>query len=310
MQERAKAFAPAGISSFFEICDTTKKGRPISKPDRIGARGGGFVVEKGVLTEISLHRAAKTSIRAFINGRLATEAETTKTVARTLLERTDEKYDVRIEHKIEVPVGAGFGSSAAGALSTALALSKALDLNCTYNELGKIAHAAEVKCKTGLGTVGAIMLGGCIITVEPGAPSIALIDRIPIPHDYAIVAGVLDGIRTKDVLASTERRLAVNAEGRKTLANILANPSLENFLVRCLEFAERTGFMTERLRKLVKLAQKAGAIGASQNMVGEAIHAVTTLENVERVVQAFKHVLPEEKIVVTKIDFQGARLVG
>ena len=68
--------------------------------------------------------------------------------------------------------------------------------------------------------------------------------------------------------------------------------------------------MTERTRQLVHLADMAGAIGAAQNMVGEAVHALARAEKAENIVEAFKHVLPNEKILVTKIDFQGARLVG
>jgi len=47
----AKAFSPAGISSFFEICDVTADGKPILNPNKVGARGGGFAMEIGVLTE-------------------------------------------------------------------------------------------------------------------------------------------------------------------------------------------------------------------------------------------------------------------
>ena len=68
--------------------------------------------------------------------------------------------------------------------------------------------------------------------------------------------------------------------------------------------------MTRRLRRLIDLAEKAGAIGAAQNMVGEVIHAVTTSENVHNVVQAFKQVLSQDQITVAKVDFQGARLLG
>jgi hypothetical protein len=60
---------------------------------------------------------------------------------------------------------------------------------------------------------------------------------------------------------------------------------------------------------LVKLAEKAGAIGAAQNMVGEAVHALTHEENAGNIAEAFKQVLPNEKILAAKIDFQGARLV-
>jgi pantoate kinase len=154
------------------------------------------------------------------------------------------------------------------------------------------------------------MLGGCILTIEPGSPGTALIDRIPISADNVIVAGVIGPIPTKELLSSSERRREVNRWGRKTLENILAEPSVENFLACCLDFAQKTGFMTERLRKLAKLAEKAGAIGVAQNMVGEAIHALTTLDNADQVVEAFKQVLPESQILVARIDLQGARLVG
>lgn len=305
----AEAFSPAGISSFFEICDREKNGNSISDLEKVGARGGGFGIQKGVTTYVNISEAERNNVQVFINEKIAPEAETTKTVVKAILDKVDRAYNVVVKHKVEIPIGAGFGSSAAGALTTALALSKALGLNLTYNQLGRIAHAAEVKCKTGLGTVGPLMLGGCIITLEPGAPGIALIDRIPISTDYVIVAGVFGPIPTREVLSSPEKRLAVNKWGRKTLEKILAEPSLENFLACCREFAEKTGFVTERVRALMKLADKADAIGAAQNMVGEAVHALTTSENAEKVVQAFKQVLPEQKILVSQVDVQGARLL-
>jgi pantoate kinase len=306
----ASAFAPAGISSFFEICDTAADGKPIADPERVGARGGGFVVQKGVTTKVSVSEAKESSVRVFINGRLAPEAETTVTVAQMLLVKVSQANDVIVRHEVDVPIGAGFGSSAAGALSASLALSKVLGLKLTYNQLGRIAHVAEIKCKTGLGTVGPLMLGGCILTVEPGAPGIATIDRIPIPADYVIVAGLFEPIPTKQVLFSFEKRETVNLWGRKTLKAVLDEPSIENFLACCLEFAEKAGFMTARVRQLVRLAEKAGAIGAAQNMVGEAVHALAHRENAGNIAEAFKQVLPNEKIIVAKIDLQGARLVG
>jgi len=305
----SKAFSPAGISSFFEICDRTVNRKPITNLEQVGARGGGFGIQKGVTTYVDVSEAESNNVQVFINDKVAPEAETTKTVVKALLNHVNRAYNVVVKHKVEIPIGAGFGSSAAGALTTALAFSKTLDLNLTYNQLGRIAHVAEVKCKTGLGTVGPLMLGGCILTLEPGAPGIALIDRIPISSDYVIVAGVFGPIPTKEVLSSPEKRLAVNKWGRKTLEKILTEPSIENFLACCREFAEKTGFVTERVRTLLKLADKADAIGAAQNMVGEAVHALTTSENAEKVVQAFKQVLPEQKILVSHVDVQGARLL-
>lgn len=309
MEIKALAFSPAGISSFFEICDETADGKPVSDLEHVGARGGGFAFEKGVLTEVDIQKAEKTRIQIFINNRLSPEAKTTKTVAEMLLQRCGQPYFVTVKHKVEVPIGAGFGSSAAGALGAAFALCKALKLNLTYNQLGRIAHVAEVKCRTGLGTVGPLLLGGCVISVEPGAPGYALIDRIPATPDYWIVAGVFRSLPTREMLASPNIRKKVNKCGRETVDKILTCPSLENFLEASRVFAVKSGFATKRVLELIKLAENAEAVGAAQNMVGEVVHALTTEDNMENVVQAFKKVLPKENILCGKIDFQGIRLL-
>jgi pantoate kinase len=305
-----KAFAPAGISSFFEICDSTSDGKPLANLEQVGSRGGGFGIRKGVLTEVTVSEAKTNTISVSINGKIAPEAETTRAVLQMLLNKAEKHCDVVVKHSVEVPIGAGFGTSAGGALTAGLALSKALDLPLTYNQIGRIAHVAEVQCETGLGTVSPLMLGGCIVTVEPGAPGICVIDRIPLTDDYVIVAGIFGSTPTKQVLASAEKRREVNCWGRKTLKAILAEPSVENFMACCLDFAEKTGFMTQRVRQLVKLAEEAGAVGVAQNMVGEAVHALVLEENAAEIAEAFKQVLPNEKILTAKIDFQGARLVS
>ncbi|MGB3477739.1 MAG: hypothetical protein WBB67_01115, partial [bacterium] len=188
MLKRAKAFSPAGVSSFFEICDRTADGKMIIDPERIGARGGGFALNKGVSTEVIVAEAEEKRVQVFINGEFCPEAETTKSVVEMLTAKVSENYAVTVKHRVEVPIGAGFGSSAAGALGAALALSKVLALNLTYNQLGRVAHVAEVRCRTGLGTVGPLLFGGCGLTIEPGAPGYAHLDRIPVSSDHRIIA--------------------------------------------------------------------------------------------------------------------------
>jgi pantoate kinase len=304
----AESFSPAGISSFFEICDRTKNGEPINKSEKIGARGGGFGLQKGIHTKIVGSKAKKNNILIYINDELATKAKTTKTAANLFLKKTEKKFNISIKHKIEIPIGSGFGTSAGGALTTGLALSKILDLNLTYNQIGKIAHEAEIKCKTGLGTVGPLMVGGCVLTIEPGAPGISVIDQIPITKDYVIVSGVVNPISTNIILNSEKKRKTINKWGKATLNQILANPTPKNFMNCSLEFAEKTGFLTPKIKKLVKYAKKAGAIGSAQNMVGEAIHTLTLQKNATKIVKVFEKILPKEKIFISRIDFQGARV--
>lgn len=309
MPEWARAFSPAGISSFFQICDREPDGKPITNLERVGARGGGFGLKKGVLTEVEVAKSKAKSVKIFINGKPAPEAETTRTVVNMLLKKADQSYSVEVRHRVEVPIGAGFGTSAAGAVGTALALCKAANLSLTYREVGRIAHVAEVKCKTGLGTVSGIMVGGCVIVLEPGALDHGTVDRIPIAPDYYIVAGVFQPRLTKEFLNSTKRRAIVNEAGQKTLERILAEPSLENFLRSCREFAEKTGLATRRVSKLMTAAEKAGAVGAAQNMLGEAVHALVKKDTVKNVVEIFERVLPPEKIVVAEVSLHSAQLV-
>ncbi len=310
MKKTAQAFAPGAISSFFEIHDS-QNGKPITDLEKIGAIGGGFGLEKGVHTKVTVQEAEKNTVDVFINSKPVAEAKTTKNVAETLMAKTNAKHAVTVEHRIEVPIGTGFGTSAGGALTTGIALSKALALPLTYNQIGKIAHIAEIQCQTGLGTVSSLTFGGgCVLVVEPGAPGICQIDRIPITPDYMVVAGYFKESMPKNaVLSSPQRKQEINRYGKQTLEAILAEPTLKNFLKCCWDFSQKAEFATEKTRRLMELAKRAGAVGAAQNMIGEAVHAVVLQEKVNQVAEAFKQVLPSEQVIISKIDFQGARLI-
>ncbi len=305
----SKAFSPAGISSFFQICDHTPDGKPIKDLERVGARGGGFALAKGVTTEVNVAKSRQSQVAVFINGKLAPEAETTRTVASSMLENIDSSYSVIVRHKVDVPIGAGFGASGAGAIGTALALSDALDVNFTYNQIARVAHVAEVKCQTGLGTVSGLIVGGCVIVLKPGAPNHGLVDRIPISQGYHIVAGVFKKRLTRSFL-SEPRQKTINMWGEKTINRILAHPSLRNFLQASKNFAIETGLATARVRKLIDKAEKVGAVGAAQNMLGEAVHALVEEEKIEKVVRVFEEFLPRNKVIVSQVYLSGAQLLS
>jgi pantoate kinase len=309
VNKTAKAFAPGAISSFFEIHDS-ENGQPITDLTKVGAIGGGFGLEKGTYTTVNAVEAKDNSLNVTINGQ-PVQAKTTKQVVETLLSYTNKKYALSIDHRIELPIGMGFGTSAGGALTTGLALKQALSLPLTYNQIGQVAHVAEIQCVTGLGTVSSLNYGGGLILVtKPGAPGICQIDRIPISPDYVAVIGYFPSlIPKKSILSSPEKKKEINGYGRKALEAILADPSLENFLNSCWTFAEKAGFTNDSIRALVKAAKKAGAVGAAQNMIGEAVHAIAHEEDASSVAEAFKQTLPKEQVIISRVDFQGARLI-
>ncbi|MCW4028955.1 MAG: hypothetical protein NWE92_04835 [Candidatus Bathyarchaeota archaeon] len=309
MSKTASAFAPGAISSFFEIHDA-ENGVPLTALERMGAIGGGFGLDRGVHTQVTVEEAPQNSIDVSINSVPVPEAKTTKAMINALLSQTNKKFAVKVEHKIEVPIGTGFGTSAGGALTAGIALCAAIDLPLTYNQIGRIAHTVEIQCQTGLGTVSSLTFGGgCILVVSPGAPGICQIDRIPISPDYKIVAGFFKTKIPKTILASPEKKREINGYGKQTLASVLAAPTLQNFLDCCWSFAQKTGFATEGVCQLVDVAKKAGAVGAAQNMIGHAVHAVVHKQKARLVAEAFKEILPSEQVIVSGIDFQGARLI-
>jgi Predicted archaeal kinase (sugar kinase superfamily) len=74
--------------------------------------------------------------------------------------------NITIKHEFEIPVGSGFGVSAACALGTSLGVVKALKLPLTYNRAASIAHLAEIEMKSGLGDVIAEITGGLVVRLK------------------------------------------------------------------------------------------------------------------------------------------------
>jgi pantoate kinase len=289
--------------------DREPSGKPISDPLKIGARGGGFVIGRGVKTEVRVERKRKDQIITSLNGQVREDAKVTQTVVQALLQSANVHARVTVRHIIDPPIGCGCGTSGAGALSTALALCRALDLDMTYNQIGQVAHVAEIACKTGLGTVAPLMVGGNVITVQPGAPGLCVVDRIPLEPDYRIVLGWFGPITKSAVLSDQNLQVRINRYGRSALEHILKEPTPENFMITCRTFAENAGFMTERLKRLLSVMEKNGAIGATQNMLGEAGHALVEERKVKSVYRAARSILPKKQILTSTVESGVARLI-
>ena len=141
----------------------------------MGSRGAGVSIDKGVITELKIDETSSSddaSIQVRINGdKDAKNASITfKTIELMIkefkLEDTLNNTNIAVNHHLEVPIGAGFGTSAAFALGTALGAAKLLELPITFNNAASIAHLAEVNMKSGLGDVVAEINGGITIRLK------------------------------------------------------------------------------------------------------------------------------------------------
>jgi pantoate kinase len=303
--KEARAFCPSGISSFFQPVTLGAPPTTFESACRIGARGGGFILSKGVHTRARAKPHNETMIHVTINGIPAPEAKVTREVCSMLLDRVPTRYALIIDHRVEVPIGAGFGTSAAGAVSTGLALVKALGLHLSLNQIGQLAHVAEIRCATGLGTVSGVLRGGAILILEAGAPGFDYVDWLPVDASYRIVAASFAPIPKENILFSRSVLAVVNEEAEKVMSKIQQEPDPALFLRLCYNFAQRAGFMTPRVKACIEAALAAGAVGASQNQIGEAFHALVERSRVDEVVSALEPLLEGKPVIVSQISRGG-----
>jgi pantoate kinase len=178
---------------------------------------------------------------------------------------------VRAKTELEMPFGAGFGASGAGALGCAYALNAHFDLGLTADQAACFAHEAEVCNGTGLGDVIAQNTGGLMVRLEPGGPGIGRIDRIPVPQlpvDY-VVRGP---ISTRDVLSDKQAMSSVNLAGHAALKELLKRPTLQNFMQLSRDFTDKSDLASDWAQDAIEAVEAAGGM-ASMIMLGDAVFA-------------------------------------
>jgi pantoate kinase len=252
-----RAWVPSHITGFFAA-------KRQDDPLRSGSIGCGLCLSLGATTIIeSAPEIRNTEI--VLNG-VVSEAP----VSRFVVEKLARK-PVRAKTELEMPFGAGFGASGAGALGCAYALNAHFDLGLTADQAACFAHEAEVCNETGLGDVIAQNTGGLVVRLEPGGPGIGRIDRIPVPQlpvDY-VVRGP---ISTRDVLSDKQAMSSVNLAGHAALKELLKRPTLQNFMQLSRAFTDKSDLASDWARDAIEAVEAAGGM-ASMIMLGDAVFA-------------------------------------
>jgi len=302
--EEASAFAPCHITGFFQIFDKSANAL------NVGSRGAGVSLSLGVKTLVRIERSSEGFFEVSINGVVSDSADVSEHVLKAFRSRFKEMENLKIlvDHYTEVPLGAGFGTSGAAALSLALALNKALGLSLSRVEAAQLAHVAEVECKTGLGTVIAETFGGGEIRVKPGAPGVGEIKEMPVPKDMMMASLVFGPSSTKNFLTDQKTRKRVNELGGKLVDKLVKEPTTTNFLKLSRQFAEHIGLITDKTRKALNLANHTSLV-CSVPIFGEAVFTLNKRESFKELFKTFhKHGL-DGQIFVSEIDFEGARVL-
>lgn len=290
---RAAAFAPGHITGFFEICDEA------DDPARIGSRGAGFSVRLGATSEVAIDETGFPGILVTVDGE-PQAAETTRSAVELLLGK--EPLHVNVRQTLGLPVSQGFGMSAAGALSAALATAEILGR--ARREAVWAAHCAEVVQRTGLGDVVGSALGGFERRLEPGVEPHGRIERFHggEPTDEVLLGVVDDAIRTSRVLTDPAARTAINQAGAETLRRFAEAPGLRTFADLSREFSIRTRLASERIVGVYRELE--GVALAGQCMLGGSVFAFGASPEVR------KRLARHGPVFATRIDFDGARAMG
>jgi len=256
-------FVPAHITGFFEVVRHRD-------PLRTGSRGAGVVLDRGVRTRVKL-RGSEGATTVRVNGRR--DDGVSMRAVQILRELTGFTEGVSIHHEVEVPIGCGFGTSAACALGSVLAISAELELPITFNMAGEVAHRAEVELGTGLGDLIAELTGGMVIRTREGPPGYGRVDRI-IQDGLHVITRTLGELDTASVIHDDAHVRTINSMGGGMIDRLLERPTAARFMELSREFAEGASLIPPELREpLEELSE--GTLGASMAMLGNTVFALS-----------------------------------
>lgn len=289
----SEAFVPAAISNFFTIHYRANE-RDYMK---IGATGGGYTLSKGVLSRAFVYDGSG-KIRIIVNGDKNYQAKTTLRALRLLLRSIgNNRVDILVEQSVDVPIGFGFGASAASSLSAIYAVASALNLKLSIEELAYFAHVAEIMEETGLGTVSAIYNNcGTGIITKAGGPGRAVVEKVNAPDDIKIVTASIAPHKKDTLISSPSMRSNINRLGKEAMKIALSNRDLGSLATAGEFFTMNLGLMNDEIALLIDTAKKNGALYASQNMVGYAIHCIVRSAQVKSVMNALSSSNPSARL--------------
>jgi pantoate kinase len=242
----AKAFAPGHLTGLFQICIDG------DDPLKWGARGSGVSITRGVLTSVSVEPSEQASHDIYINYEHMIDAHVSENVLSKYQRYITEPVKIAINHTIQTPITAGFGSSGGGALTLSLALNKVLEVGLTRIEAAQIAHVAEIECKTGLGSVFAANKGGFGVLYKPGAPGIGEGMLMEETDDLAVVYVYYGPIHTKEALSNPELVKKINQLGGNYVDELHRELTPERFMYYSRKFTDHIGLATPRINELFK----------------------------------------------------------
>jgi pantoate kinase len=266
-------------------------------------------LSKGVLSRASVERVGRgNAVSVIVNGDSAYDARTTRRALSILFERYGPTFGkLLLEQSVDVPIGAGFGASAASAVSAVYAAASALGVDAPRSALARCAYDAEILEQTGLGTVSvAYAATGAGAITSPGPPGVARFLNVKVPDETRLVTASLAPYEKRDALSSPERASRIVRLGDEALRRFLDNATFTGLAEAGEWFSKNLELRTGEVGKLTEAASAAGASYTGQNMIGHVVHSLAREDDVAAVVRALNKTGMNPRIDVFEVGAVGA----
>jgi pantoate kinase len=303
-------YVPSAVSCFFTFEGVGDDGSFVRPLQEVGARGGGFKLVKG--THTTAQPIDSPGDQVFFDGRPIANS-TTQAVLDLTRKRTGLKTHFRVDHRVEVPIGAGFGTSASASIGAAAAVLLESGVKTTLRTAAEIAHEAELISHTGLGTVGSIYASSGVggVVVRGGGPELCQVEGFMEDFErFSLIALTFGSRQKREILTSPEVIKRVNAAGKVVLERVLASPSSALLLKESRWFALETKLASQDADKACSLLEEAGAVAAAHNMIGEAVHCLAWRDDTRHIMQRASEAYPSARITVSKLSEAAVRVIG
>jgi pantoate kinase len=255
MERTVVGFCPGHISGYFLPFRT-------ADPATSGSAGAGIVISEGVLAQV--RAADQPSVFVNINGwdNRILDVHAGSPPIEYAMNRLG--VSAAVTTSCRLPIGAGYGLSAAALLATVVALNELHNLGLTPEECAAAAHEAEIENRTGLGDVAACQGGGRDCRTGPGISA-------PIRRDFDLtepLAAVTFGPLSSpgilgDPAAMEQVKAAYPGKCPKDARDLFRLSRM---------FAERSGLITPQVRIALGTCDRAG-VPASMTMLGNGVFA-------------------------------------
>lgn len=252
---RVTAFCPGHISGYF---------LPIinEDPASSGSIGAGIVISEGV--RVIAEKSMVSSVKVFHTDRSGTPAHIADSSPILMDLLTYMQVNASIETCCHLPIGSGYGMSAAALLGTVHALNVLYDMQLSPRDCAQIAHRIEVQHRSGLGDVSACQGGGFVIRKTPG-PDGDIIRDMDIRPIYALT---MSPIKTSSVLSSPDLMTRISHSFPDRIPQ-----TLDDIMSLSREFAEKSGLISDEIRSVLT-ACDTERIPASMTMLGCGVFAI------------------------------------